>query len=117
MTFEKLTNIAKSYRPSEVVELEIYFQKDAEKAVRVLDYPLKLPSMASGAITIDDCFNLMEQPETLDENNEWYCPQCKNFVRAKKQLSIYKAPKILILNLKRFKAKGYKGLYKSKLEA
>lgn len=37
-------------------------------------------------------------------------------VRARKQLSIYKAPKILIVNLKRFKSRGYKGIYKSKLE-
>lgn len=37
-------------------------------------------------------------------------------MKARKQLSIYKAPKILILNLKRFKSRGYKGMYKSKLE-
>jgi len=52
----------------------------------------------------------------LGEDNAWYCPSCKDFVLASKQMQIYKAPKILVLYFKRFKNKGYKGLYKSKLE-
>jgi ubiquitin C-terminal hydrolase len=55
--------------------------------------------------TIDECFKLFEEPEILAEDNAWYCPKCKDFVLAKKQMQIYKAPKILIVCLKRFKRK------------
>ncbi len=43
----------------------------------------------------------------LGKDNEWYCPKCQDFVLAKKQMKIYKAPKILIFCLKRFKRKEY----------
>ena len=39
----------------------------------------------------------------LDENNMWYCNKCKEHVQANKTLEIYRAPPILIINLKRFK--------------
>ena len=65
-------------------------------------------------VDIYDCLKLAEQPETLEEDNAWYCPNCKDFVLAKKQMVVYKAPKILLMYFKRFKAKGYKGLVKSK---
>lgn len=115
LTLANLTDKVRSYRANENVELEIYFQKNSDKAQKVLDTSERLTN-ASGAITIEDCFNLFEKPEFLEEENEWFCPQCKTLVKARKQLSIYKAPKILIINLKRFKSRGYKGLYKSKLE-
>jgi ubiquitin C-terminal hydrolase len=66
-------------------------------------------------VSIYDCFRLAEEPETLEEDNAWYCPSCKDFVLAKKQMMLYKAPKILIVYFKRFKAKGTRGLFKSKL--
>ena len=58
---------------------------------------------------------LAQEPETLDQDNEWYCPNCKDFVLAQKQLTLYKAPKIFIMYFKRFKGKGFKGLQTSKL--
>ena len=36
----------------------------------------------------------------------WYCNKCKEHVRAKKQLEIYRAPPIFIINFKRFKQGG-----------
>ena len=38
----------------------------------------------------------------MDENNEWYCENCKKKQRAKKKLEIYHTPKILIIQIKRF---------------
>lgn len=61
----------------------------------------------SSGIKISDCFNLFQEPEILAEDNAWYCPKCKEFVLAKKQMQIYKAPMILIIALKRFKRKEY----------
>jgi ubiquitin carboxyl-terminal hydrolase 4/11/15 len=50
---------------------------------------------------------MFEREETLGQDNLWYCPKCKDFVGARKQMKIYKAPKILIFCLKRFKRKDY----------
>lgn len=62
-------------------------------------------SGSKGETSIQDCFKLFEESETLAEDNAWYCPKCKEFVLAKKEMQIYKAPKILALCLKRFKRK------------
>ena len=42
--------------------------------------------------------------ENLKENNEWFCPQCKEFQKASKKMEIYRAPQILVIHLKRFSA-------------
>lgn len=43
-------------------------------------------------------------PETLLQENSWYCPVCKDHVLAEKQMSLYKIPEVLIFHLKRFKS-------------
>lgn len=53
-------------------------------------------------VKLEDCLNEFEITEKLDKDNEWYCNKCKKHVRASMKLEIYKAPKILILHLKRF---------------
>ena len=54
-------------------------------------------------LTLRHCVAAMSNPEVLDESNEWYCSSCKKHQHATKQLQIYKLPKILIIQLKRFK--------------
>lgn len=58
------------------------------------------------AVSIEDCFNEFKKTETLDDDNMWYCNKCKEHVRARKQLEIYRAPPIFIINFKRFKQGG-----------
>ncbi|CAM9512179.1 unnamed protein product [Chrysoparadoxa australica] len=41
--------------------------------------------------------------ETLDSANRWKCGGCRRLVRAKKQLTVFKSPNALVLQLKRFK--------------
>ena len=65
------------------------------------------PAKNAGGIPLRDCFSLFEKEEVLNEENAWYCNKCQEFVLAKKQMRIFKAPKILILCLKRFKRKNY----------
>jgi ubiquitin carboxyl-terminal hydrolase 4/11/15 len=43
------------------------------------------------------------EPEVLDENNLYKCTNCKKEVKGKKALSIYKAPKYLIVHMKKLK--------------
>jgi ubiquitin C-terminal hydrolase len=58
-------------------------------------------------IDLYSCFNALSKKEKLDENNLWYCSKCKEHRQAIKQLQIYKLPRILIIQLKRFKNNGY----------
>ena len=57
----------------------------------------------SNELTLENCFNSFSRCEKLDETNEWYCPKCKEHRRGYKQLEIFRLPKYLILELKRFK--------------
>jgi hypothetical protein len=68
MTVGRLNDKVKSYRANECIELEVYFQKNPDKAQKILDNVERLNS-GSGTITIEDCFKLFEQPETLEEQN------------------------------------------------
>lgn len=58
-------------------------------------------------IDLSECFELFQVPEELDKENTWYCAKCKEHVKAIKKLQIYRAPKVLILHLKRFKTNYY----------
>ena len=53
-------------------------------------------------ISLNETFEILGEEELLDENNEWYCENCKKKQRAKKKLEIYNTPKILIIQIKRF---------------
>ena len=55
-------------------------------------------------INIYDCFKNFVKLEKLQENNEWFCSQCKKHQKASKKIEILKVPNILIIHLKRFKA-------------
>eukprot|EP01022_Parablepharisma_sp_SALTPOND_P000811 TRINITY_DN105092_c1_g1_i1.p1 TRINITY_DN105092_c1_g1~~TRINITY_DN105092_c1_g1_i1.p1 ORF type:complete len:1343 (-),score=129.35 TRINITY_DN105092_c1_g1_i1:3311-6964(-) len=56
-------------------------------------------------ITLTECFESFVREEQLDSENMWYCKRCKKDVQAKKQMELFKLPKILIVHLKRFKSK------------
>ncbi|KAK8897463.1 hypothetical protein M9Y10_015413 [Tritrichomonas musculus] len=61
----------------------------------------------SDALTLSKCFEFFSLPDVLDENNQWYCPKCKQFVCAEKKLDIWALPQILIIQLKRFYGSGW----------
>uniref|UniRef100_A0A915HH71 ubiquitinyl hydrolase 1 n=1 Tax=Romanomermis culicivorax TaxID=13658 RepID=A0A915HH71_ROMCU len=52
-------------------------------------------------IHLKHCLNLFASEEDLDENH-WYCPQCKKHRPAKKQLSLWTLPRVLLVHFKRF---------------
>ncbi|EAX97849.1 Clan CA, family C19, ubiquitin hydrolase-like cysteine peptidase [Trichomonas vaginalis G3] len=55
---------------------------------------------------INRCFDTFSMEETLDEKNLWYCSECHSNVAAKSQTLIWKLPKVLIIQLKRFYQEG-----------
>ena len=54
------------------------------------------------SITLQQALFNFTAEEELGEDNEWYCPKCKEQRRAHKKLDIWRLPEILILHLKRF---------------
>jgi ubiquitin carboxyl-terminal hydrolase 4/11/15 len=59
----------------------------------------------TSGISIYDCMDAFRMEEKLEKDNSWYCSKCKEHQEAFKKLEIYKAPNILIIQLKRFKIK------------
>ncbi|CAG5116325.1 unnamed protein product, partial [Candidula unifasciata] len=55
-----------------------------------------------GVSTVEEALSKFVKPETLDNENAYKCPKCKNKVRAQKRFSIEKAPNVLTLQLNRF---------------
>ncbi|KAK3094941.1 hypothetical protein FSP39_008127, partial [Pinctada imbricata] len=53
-------------------------------------------------LTIYDCLGAFTDSEILDEHNPWYCPRCKRNQCAKKTITVWQYPDILIVHLKRF---------------
>ena len=64
-------------------------------------------------INLSDCIKLFTDKETLSVNDPWYCPKCKDFRQATKQLEIWKIPDCLVIHLKRF---SYTQYWRDKLD-
>ena len=57
-------------------------------------------------ITLEDCLQLFNVEEHLENGNEWFCKGCKNHVNASKKLEFFYLPKIMCICLSRFKKYG-----------
>jgi len=71
------------------------------------------------SIPLSACLDQFTSPEELDKKNAWYCPKCKEHVLARKHITLWTTPDILILHVKRFtyNAVGTRGrLRRSKLD-
>mmetsp|Transcript_30782 Transcript_30782/g.45536 ORF Transcript_30782/g.45536 Transcript_30782/m.45536 type:complete len:1052 (+) Transcript_30782:47-3202(+) len=77
-----------------------------------------LPSSKSQApVYLKECLEKFTEGEQLDENNAWYCPNCKRHVCALKMLAVWSLPDILIIHLKRFTYETKNGkVERSKIE-
>lgn len=68
------------------------------------DFDFQHTKKLKDSIDLEECFKQFCKEEILEEDNKWYCPSCKEHVRAKVHYEIYSTPPILIIHLKRFKA-------------
>jgi len=68
----------------------------------VIDFKVQHHERADG-IEVIECFKNFIKLEKLEADNEWFCPDCKNHVKATKKMEIFNSPNILIIHLKRFK--------------
>eukprot|EP01060_Flectonema_neradi_P038129 TRINITY_DN791_c1_g1_i1.p1 TRINITY_DN791_c1_g1~~TRINITY_DN791_c1_g1_i1.p1 ORF type:complete len:607 (+),score=84.63 TRINITY_DN791_c1_g1_i1:344-2164(+) len=60
------------------------------------------PLSSSTTLTLDYCLRQHNTTEQLDWHNPWYCPDCKTERCAFKTLSLWKLPKYLVIQLKKF---------------
>jgi ubiquitin C-terminal hydrolase len=51
---------------------------------------------------LEDCIDIFQQGEILNEQNLWKCDKCNQFVCANKKITIKNYPKYLTIHLKRF---------------
>ena len=65
-------------------------------------------------IHLDDCIKLFTEKEILSKDDPWYCPGCKDFRQASKQLELWKIPECLVIHLKRF---SYNAYWRDKLDS
>lgn len=88
--------------------LELTFTDEYHPAVKtllekeVIDFKVQQHERADG-IDVIECFKNFIKLEKLEANNEWFCSDCKNHVKATKKMEIFNSPNILIIHLKRFK--------------
>jgi len=59
------------------------------------------------SISLYDCLRLFTSEEQLSSEDAWYCSECKEFREAYKKFDIWSAPKLLVVQLKRFSAGRY----------
>ena len=108
-TIETLLN-SQSKKRNFLIYIEIpknNFKKGNLNSIKLFDDYNDDEGRFNIGIDLYSCFNALSKKEKLDENNLWYCSQCKEHRQAIKQLQIYKLPRILIIQLKRFKNNGY----------
>lgn len=70
---------------------------------------LSLEISRHGCNSVAAAFQEYTRKETLDSSNRWKCDGCKKKVRATKQLTVFRPPLALILQLKRFTFGGSYG--------
>jgi ubiquitin carboxyl-terminal hydrolase 4/11/15 len=79
-------------------------------AVNWRSYPTSTTAQSvpkSDTVTLHSCFTFHAEPETLDEQNQWYCPRCEQFCCAEKKVDIWKIPEVLVIQLKRYVSGQY----------
>jgi ubiquitin C-terminal hydrolase len=65
-----------------------------------LDLALEVSKKSSDSIS--SAFQEFSRKETLDNNNRWRCSSCRKDVCATKQLTVFRPPLSLCIQLKRF---------------
>lgn len=93
-------------------ELDRFYDRQAMER-QELDSSLQDLGDSSAGVTLYDCFDAYMQEERLGTDDLWYCPKCKDHVQATKKLDLYRMPRLLVVNIKRFQ---YNRMFRDKLD-
>eukprot|EP00474_Spongospora_subterranea_P011090 CRZ11548.1 hypothetical protein [Spongospora subterranea] len=74
------------------------------------DLSLQIKTKATTSRSLEECFDIFTNEDIL---SSYYCAKCKSHVKAKKMMSIYRFPQVLVLHLKRFE---YSSISQCKLD-
>lgn len=66
------------------------------------------------ALELEDALHYFAESEQLAPEEAWYCPHCKDHKQAAKALRVWRAPKQLVVHLKRFSWRNV--LFRDKLD-
>ncbi|KAF9999103.1 ubiquitin-specific protease doa4, partial [Modicella reniformis] len=83
-------------------------------AFMYLALPIKAKTSGRQPQTLMSCLNAFVEPEVMEGENAWNCPNCKKPRKATKQLTISRVPDVLLIQLKRFSSDGP---FKNKIKA
>ncbi|KFH69872.1 hypothetical protein MVEG_04676 [Podila verticillata NRRL 6337] len=83
-------------------------------AFMYLALPIKAKVSGRQPQTLASCLNNFVEPETMEGDNAWNCPNCKKPRKATKHLTISRVPDVLLIQLKRFSSDGP---FKNKIKA
>ncbi|XP_023587656.1 ubiquitin carboxyl-terminal hydrolase 11 isoform X1 [Trichechus manatus latirostris] len=97
VSFSSQPYIAIDWEPE--MKKRYYDEVEAEGFVKheCVSYVLK-----KAPVRLQECIELFTTVETLEKENPWYCPNCKQHQLATKKLDLWMLPEILIIHLKRF---------------
>ncbi|CAG8318869.1 unnamed protein product [Penicillium salamii] len=56
----------------------------------------------SSSVSLDECLDIFSKSEVLSRGDTWYCPGCKDHVQATKKFDLWRAPDVMVVQLKRF---------------
>lgn len=71
---------------------------ESNKVDEIMDISLDVLQCNS----LEESMKKFFQFEVLDGNNKYKCDKCKQLVKARKQMSLFQAPNVLVIQLKRF---------------
>jgi ubiquitin carboxyl-terminal hydrolase 4/11 len=108
MKHERMLVLAIVFKPSSEVKFEFFSDKrqkfDADDWFAgndEADQKMTKNKKSSGS-QLSDCFEAFRREETLGGNDQFYCRKCKEHRDIHKKLELYKVPKIMVIQMKRF---------------
>lgn len=73
---------------------------ESNKVDDIMDISLDVLQSSS----LKEALHKFFRPEVLDGNNKYKCENCKKLVVARKQMSVFQAPNVLVIQFKRFES-------------
>ncbi|CAN1340928.1 Ubiquitin carboxyl-terminal hydrolase 16 [Linum perenne] len=96
------------YLKSKIECLKCHYK--SERLERMMDLTVEIEGNVG---KLEDALRRFTSTEILDGENKYQCSRCKSYEKAKKKLTILKAPNILTIALKRFQSGKFGKLNKS----
>lgn len=105
----KLRDVFAQMEHNRDLVLGVVFREKTDASLKLLEFVLdeshKKQTKDKEFITLDSCMRAFSREEMLSGSDQWYCNRCKEQRDIHKKLELYRLPKIMIIQLKRFQSK------------